>query len=106
MEVGTHTPVTPQFSGARSSNELPYTRDSSPIDTDESEDEAANDNAASETASEGEPDWDEHNHHIAQAAFILWMEGYSFDWTQMFELQQDLYRAMVGRYLQNLERDD
>ena len=49
---------------------------------------------------------EEHDHHVAQAAFLLWVEGFSFDWTQMTESQQDLYHGMVGRYLQSMNDVD
>ena len=91
--------------GARSSNEPPVGLDQM---TSEEVSEEASVMAASETESEGSvnsADREAHDHHIAQAAFVLWTEGLTFDWTQMTNRQQDMYHAMVGRYLQNLNDD-
>ena len=60
----------------------------------------------SEPESEGSADWQEHDHHIAQAAFVVFVEGFQFDWEQLSETQQDIYHGMVGRYPQNLHQDD
>ena len=49
---------------------------------------------------------DEHDSHVAQAAFFLWMEHYEFQWEQMTENQQNLYHGMIGRYLQSMHNDD
>ena len=60
----------------------------------------------SESGSVGSANWQEHDHHVAQAAFVLFVEGFRFDWEQMSENQQELYHGMVGRYLQNLHNNN
>ena len=95
-------------SGARSSNEDPHS--SSPLSAEalasrvrEAESEPRE---TSEARSIGSAELQEHDHHIAQAAFVLFTEGLQFDWEQMSMNQQDLYHAMVGRYLRNLHDKD
>ena len=45
----------------------------------------------------------EHDHHIAQAALVLFTQNLQFDWEQLTPSQQDIYHGMVGRYLQSTD---
>ena len=86
----------PEDTGARSSNEPPYQPNAqSSVELESSDEESVSESGIHE-----------HNHHVAQAAFLLWVEGYSFDWGQLTEAQQDAYHEMVGRYLQNINDVD
>ena len=101
MEVVPSSPDT----GARSSNE-PFreagvTSQSNTAEDEVSEEDSESSGGPSVTSSQAE----EHNQHVAQAAFLLWLEGYDFDWTQLTEGQQNAYHGMVGRYLQD-QRDN
>ena len=98
-------PFSREGTGARSSNEPPLTADQTSSAEDQEEGSLA---AESETMSEGtvtSEDLEAHDQHIAQAAFVLWTENLSFDWTQLSDRQQDLYHAMVGRYFQSMNDD-
>ena len=97
MEVVPSSPDT----GARSSNE-PFreagvTSQSNAAEDEVSEEDSESSGRPSVTGSQAE----ERNQHVAQAAFLLWLEGYDFDWTQLTEGQQNAYHGMVGRYLQS-----
>ena len=103
--VATRTP------GARSSHEPPYPENGhsdgeSPasrppsLGPDPTNTESSNDDSPTPE------ELDEHDGHVAEAAFVLWLEGLNFDWTQLTPNQQDHYHTMVGRYLQNLKDVD
>ena len=97
MEVVPSSPDT----GARSSNEpfreVGVTSQSNTAEDEVSEEDSESSGGPSVTSSQAE----EHNQHVAQAVFLLWLEGYDFDWTQLTEGQQNAYHGMVGRYLQD-----
>ena len=98
-------PFPREDTGAKSSHEPPFAVDQTSSAEDQEEGSLT---AESETTSEGtitSEDLEAHDQHIAQAAFVLWTETLSFDWTQLSDRQQDLYHAMVGRYLQSMHDD-
>ena len=64
------------------------------------------DAGTSEEASVTASELEEHDGHVAQAAFLLWMENLDFDWTQLSPAQKEIYHGMVGRYMQSLEDND
>ena len=91
MEVVPGSPDT----GARSNepfHEVDATSPSGAAEGESSEEDSEASGAPSVTSSQVE----EHNQHVAQAAFLLWLEGYNFDWTQLTEGQQDACHGMVG----------
>ena len=106
-EIG---PSSPDRSGARSSHETPYP-DADPTPAEEIQDanSEANTSSNSESADDDSVDstaLNEHDYHVAQAAFVLYMEHLNFDWEQLSPNQQFLYHGMVGRYLQNIDEVD
>ena len=47
-----------------------------------------------------------HDIAVAQAAFLLYQQGFDFAWEQLTEAQQDVYHALVGNWLMQLPEID
>ena len=57
-------------------------------------------------ADEDDDETDELDFQVAQAAFLLWQNGFNFDWEQLTEAQQDIYHGLVGEWLTRVHEVD